>query len=237
MQTLRTNQQQEIVNRLVQTFHIDGAEVLFLNKKDPTKPWLRARTLASIARSSGKFKVVRGEFEQYIEPLKQVVYQGTLVDLDDRVYSLPGVATVDEKIRIDATDETVDAHDLAEARALRSTFELAGFDPFDSNSVVPLGDNQPAGTRDVRLAEAESRLSDFARIKILARDKGLIVGKDASGYRKFLVTNYEGATSAAGFDPVMRKSLIEALERYQPTFDPSSMPEEFAETEPQGVPV
>lgn len=237
---LRTQQQQDVVNRIVDQFHIDGKEILFLDDKDKTKPWLRARTLASIARSSGKFKVVRSEFEQYIEPLKQVVYQGTLVDLGDRIFSLPGVATVNETIRINnQDDEVVDAHDLAEARSLRSTFELAGFDPFDSNSVVPIDGKEAAEPRDPAVAEAVARVNDNARIHILAKEKGLTDGKDFSRYRRFLAENYSGATSVAGFDAVQRKSVIAALERYVPAYDPDlAVPPEFIEVaEVEGAPI
>jgi hypothetical protein len=229
MQQLRTPQQNEIDNALVERFNIDGSEVLFLDEKKPTKPWLRARTLASIARSSGKFKVVRSEFEQYIEPLKQIVYQGTLVDLDDRIFSLPGVATINEAIRIDDTDEVVDAHDLAESKSLRSTFVLAGFDPFDSNSAVPLGEFKPQRTQDPAAAEAESRRADLAAIHILAKEKNLIsFAGDATKYRDFLAQHFEGTRTAAGFDAVGRKSLIEALRHYVP---PPPVVDEFAELE------
>lgn len=229
-QTLRTPQQTERVKALVERFGIDGSKVLFF-KDNPNEPWLRAKQLAQIARQSGKFKVVSAEFSQYIEPLRQIIYQGNLVDLNDHIYSLPGVATIGEKD--EATGEEFDEHDLAEARCLRSTFELAGFDPFDPTSVVPLnGEQQQASSsRDPEAAETEVKLNDFARIHILAAEKRLIVGKDYSGYKKFLSTNYEGATSVAGFDPIKRKSVIAALERYQPPFDPASQPEEFTELE------
>lgn len=222
----RTQSQQQIVDQLVERFGIDGSQVIFF-PEDPNTPWLKAKLLAQIARQSGKFKVVSAEFVQYIEPLRQIVYQGNVVDLDGRIYSLPGVATIDEKIA--ASEEAASTHDLAEARSLRSSLDLAGFNPLDPVSVVPLNGEPPAAPRDPDIAEAAARVGDFARIKILSREKGLIVGKDASGYKRFLATNFEGATSAAGFDPVKRKSLIAALEAYQTPFDPSSMPEEFAD--------
>jgi hypothetical protein len=239
----RTEQQKTIVEQLVKTFGIDGSKVLFLNPDKPTDFWLRGKTLAQIARQSGKFKVIRVEHEKVIEigVTRQAISQGTVVDLEDRIYSYPGVATFGE--RIPETEEQGDAWDLADARALRSTLDLAGFDPLDPTSVVPLnGKNgngeHTAAPRDPVVAEAAARVSDFARIKILSREKGLIAGKDASGYRKFLATNYDGAVSAAGFDPVQRKSLIATLEAYQPSFDPKSMPLEFLDLEEaEGAPV
>lgn len=229
-QSLRTPKQKEIVAQLVERFGIDGSKVLFLNEKNPDEPWLRAMLLAGIARKSGLFKVVRVEWENYIEPLSQIIYQGTVVDVDDRIYSLPGVATANEKHdRID--DEEINAHDLAESRALRSTLTLAGFDPFDPTSVVHLGEFKSA-QRDVAAAEAESRRADLARIHILAKEKMLIIegagpgGKDdTDGYRNFLRDNYNGVRTAAGFSPTQRKSLIEALERYEI--------DEFASLEPE----
>jgi hypothetical protein len=233
-QQLRTPQQTKIVEALVERFKIDGSRVLFLNPQWPLEPWLPGKTLAAIARQSGKFKVIRVEHERVLEvgSQRQVISQGTVVDLDDRVYSLPGVATMGEKLP--ETEEVADAWDLADARALRSTLDLAGFDPVDPSSVVPLNGKDSA-PRDPEAAEAEARVNDVARIHILAAEKGLIVGKDYSKYRKFLAENYEGAVSVTGFDPVKRKSVIAALERYVPVFDPSSVPEEFAEL--KGAPV
>jgi hypothetical protein len=224
----RTSAQQAVVNQLVDKFGIDGSKVLFLNERDRNEPWLRARLLASIARQSGLFKVVRAEYENYIEPLNQIVYQATIVDLQDRIYSLPGVASANEKIsnseeasKSAAGDEPINAHDLAESRSLKSTLELAGFDPFDPTSVVPLGEFNPP-TRDEAAAKAQSRLNDLARIHILAKEKFLIIegagpdGKDdTTGYRNFLETHYSGVRTAVGFDALQRKSLIEALERYE----------------------
>jgi hypothetical protein len=227
-QQLRTDQQKKVVDRLVKTFGIDGSKVLFLNADKPDEPWLRGKQLAAIARQSGLFKVIRAEHEKVVDvgSQRQVIYQGTVVDLDDRIYSLPGVATIGEKIA--ATDEDVNADDLAESRALRSSLEIAGFDPFDPNSVVPLGEFQTAATRDADVAKTESRRADIARAHIVARAKGLIVGKDFLGYRMFLKDHYN-EDSMAGFDATQRKSLIEALERYEPP-----VPPEFADLDGPG---
>ena len=230
-QKLRTSQQQAVVDALVNRFSIDGSKILFLNEDKPEEPWLRAKLLAAIARKSGLFKAIRVEVEPPIPSLNQVVCQGTVVDLEDHIYSLPGVATRGEKIA--ETEEEVDEYDLAESRALRSTLELAGFDPFDPTSVVPLNGEKTSVTRDPLVAEAESRLADNARIHILAKEKGLIIDKDFSEYRKFLAERYDGAKSVAGFDPIQRKSVIETLERYEPT-----VPPEFAQlNEPEGATV
>lgn len=220
-QQLRTTAQQKVVDQIVTRFGIDGSKVLFLNSAKPNEPWLRAKLMAAMARQSGKFKAIRVEVEPPIPQHDQVVCQGTVVDLDDHIYSLPGVATRGEKIA--ETEEEVSEYDLAESRALRSTLELAGFDPLDPTSVVPLGDFNP-GPRDPVVAEVESRRADLARIHILGEERGLIDGKDYSGYRKFLYDHYNKAKTAADFDALQRKSLIEALERYVPP----AVPEEFA---------
>ena len=134
----------------------------------------------------------------------------------------------------------MDAWDLADARALRSTLDVAGFDPLDPTSVVPLNGNPlAAAAREPEAAETLARINDNARIHILAKEKGLIVDKDFSKYRRFLSENYDGAVSVAGFDAVQRKSVIAALERYVPPFDPGSVPPEFAEVaeDVKGAPV
>src|ERR1041385_1433809 len=112
-QQLRTPKQQQIVDALVENFNIDGSKVLFF-PEDPDEPWLRARQLAQIARQSGKFKLVTVEPTHYWDALKQIFYQGTVVDQKDVTYSLPGVATINEKI--EALGQTLDANDLAESR-------------------------------------------------------------------------------------------------------------------------
>jgi hypothetical protein len=240
-QQLRTPEQKAIVERLVNRFGIDGRKVIFF-PEDPNYPWLKASLLKQIARQSGKFKHIGAEFVQFIEPLKQLVYQGNVVGTDGCIYSLPGIATIGE--RLPEAEEVFDEHDLAEARALRSTFDLAGVDPLDPTSVVPLNAKEPAPPRDPQAAETLQRLSDNARIHILARDKRLIVDKDFSGYRKFIAEflnkKYDGRETVAGFDVVQRKSLIEALERYVPSRSSAlDVPPEFAEVadDVKGVPV
>ena len=216
LRNTRTPQQQAVVDQLVERYNINGSKVLFLNEKNPNEPWLRGKLLAAIARQSGLFKSILVKYDQFIAPLSQVVYQGEVMDLDDHLFSLPGVGTHGEKMA--NSEDEVNEHDLAESRALKSTLELAGFDPLDPASVVHLGELMPRVPGE---AEAESRLNDLARIHILAKEKGLIIegarmdGKDdASRYRKFLLDKY-GINTAAGFDPLQRKSLIEALERYE----------------------
>ncbi len=234
MQQLRTPEQNEIVKALVERFNIDARKVVFF-PEDPSYPWMPGKQLAKVAQRSGQFKVVRVEHEKVMEvgAARQLHSQGTVVDLSDCIYSLPGVATVGETI--EGITEEVDPWDLADSRAMRSTLDLAGVDPLASLN----GEKKPA--RDVETAEAEARNNDIARIHIVAKDKGLIVGKDFSGYRKFIAAflnqPYSGKETTAGFDPTQRKSFIEALQRYVPPPPVSDVPEEFADIEPEGAPV
>jgi hypothetical protein len=240
----RTEEQKAIVAQLVERFSIDGSKILFLNPDRRTEPWLPAKQRAQIARQSGKFKVIRVEHERVLEigSTRQVVSQGTVVDLDDRIYSMPGVATIGE--RIPEIDEDVDAWDLADARALGSTLDLAGFNPVDPTSVVPLnGNSEQQVPRDVDAAKTLARLSDNARIHILAKEKGLIVGKDFTGYRQFIAhflnQPYTGKETTVGFEPTQRKSFIALLEHYipQPTATEVVPPEftEVADDIPEGA--
>ena len=232
-QQLRTEQQRDLVKALVQRFGIDGSKVVFF-PEEPDYPWLPGKQLAKVAQRSGQFKVVRVEHEKVMEvgAARQLHSQGTVVDLNDRIFSLPGVATVGEKIEGVADD--VDPWDLADARAMRSTLDLAGVDP------IAALNGQPATTRDPVAAEALARIGDNARIHILARDKALIVGKDFSGYRRFIASflnkPYDGKETVVGFDPLQRKSFIETLQRYVPGQEPATaeVPPEFAEVADEG---
>ncbi len=170
--------------------------------------------LTAIARQSGLFKSIEVKYDRFIEPLQQVVHQATVIDLEDRLYTLPGVATIAEKMA--TTENEMDEHDLAGSRALRKTLKAAGVDPLERTSVVSLGDFKPATPPEPAAAEALSRHADLQRIHILATEKGLISfrpdgTRDLTEYRHKLAEWYRGETSAAGFDALERASLIEAI--------------------------
>src|SRR5260370_17449704 len=95
---LRTPQQQTIVDALVKRLNVDGGKTLFLNEEKPDEPWLRANMLTAIARQSGLFKSIEVKYDRFIEPLQQVVHQATVIDLEDRLYTFPGVATIADKM-------------------------------------------------------------------------------------------------------------------------------------------
>lgn len=235
MQQLRTTQQRDMVQALVERFGIDGSKVVFF-PEEPDYPWLPGKQLAKIAQRSGLFKVVRVEHEKVMEvgAARQLHSQGTVVDLNDFSYSLPGVATVGEKIA--GVSDDVDPWDLADARAMRSTLDLAGVDPLAALN----GHGRSPKPLDPVAANTLARISDNARIHILARDKGLIVGKDFSLYRRFisgfLNEPYDGRESVAGFTALQRKSFIEALQSYVPAPEPSrsEVPPEFSDVAEEG---
>jgi hypothetical protein len=235
MQQLRTTQQRDMVQALVERFGIDGSKVVFF-PEEPDYPWLPGKQLAKVAQRSGQFKVVRVEHEKVMEvgSERQLHSQGTVVDLNDRIYSLPGVATVGETIA--GVTDNVDPWDLADARAMRSTLDLAGVDPLAALN----GPSRSPKPLDPIAANTLARISDNARIHILARDKELIVGNDFSAYRrfvaKFLNEPYDGNNSVVGFTSVQRKSFIETLERYVPAPQRSEreVPPEFADVAEEG---
>jgi hypothetical protein len=213
----RTRQQQAIAEELARRLQIDGERILFLSSRNKEEPWLPPEALTTIARQSDRFKHLDEGFQEYIAPLNQVVHHATFIDCEGNTFGRSGVATV-------GAFADLDAHLIAAGRAISAALTSGGINPLRPGSVVALaaGKGEPARVSP-ELAAAESGRNDLARIHILAKEKGLIVGKDYSKYRDFLSTHY-GATSVAGFDSLMRKSVIEALDRYKP-----EVPIEFAE--------
>lgn len=214
--TTRTVEQQSVVAKLVQNFNIQGDKVLFLNEADPLDPWLNSKTLLAIARQSGEFKQVATTFAEYVEPLKQIVWSSTVVDQQGLGYTRSGVATIGEKL---PNEEIPDEHDLAGSRALRAALDDAGFDPTKAAPVLSL---KLPPAEHAAAHENETRLSDLRRIHKIATDKGLIVPieddaarNNDSGYRGWLVRNFEVNTTAA-MGPADRARVINALTEYQP---------------------
>lgn len=223
----RTPQQQALANDLAQAHNIDPERVLFLRDDKPLEPWLPPEALITIARQSDKFKHLDEGFQEYIAPLNQVVHHATFIDADGNTFGRSGVATIKEG---DAVE--VDAHVIAAGRAISAALTSGGINPLRPGSVIPNG--RPSV---VEAAAAESRRVDLARIHKLAKDKGLIVVEvpgakaDATGYRAFVARHFpESKGTAAGFNDVARKSLIDLLDQY--------VPDEFSEIEvAEGAPV
>lgn len=223
----RTRQQQSIAEDLARRLQIDSERILFLNSRNKEEPWLPPEALTTIARQSDRFKHLDEGFQEFIAPLNQVVHHATFIDCEGNTFGRSGVATV-------GAFADLDAHIIAAGRAISAALTSGGINPLRPGSVVALS-GETGGSIPVSpvLAAAESGRADLARIHILAKEKGLIVGKDYSGYRNFLRKHYDGAISVAGFDPLLRKSVIEALERFNPAG--SDVPDEFAGLEEEGA--
>jgi len=219
MNKARSIQQQAVADRLAQQFDIDAERILFLNEEKPEEPWLPAESLLTIARRSGNFQTIDESFDQYIEPLSQVVHRATVIDREGMTYTRSGVATINER-------EEVDAHALAAGRAVGAALTAAGFNPLRPGAVVSLDLALPGG--DVRQAdEAQSRNADLRRIHAIAERKGLILplpggGWDRAGYRRLLMEKF-GVNTAAMFDATQRASFINILDQM-----PDAFADEFA---------
>jgi hypothetical protein len=229
-QNTRTPKQQEIVDRLQSSFEIDTERVLFLNPRDPNEPWLPADELESIARQAGGFQSIDVDYENFVEPLAQVVYKAVVIDEQGRRFGRTGVATIGETTPIGE----IDVQQLAAGRALSAALRAAGFHPFKSGSVVSLDERRAASKtsltsqppqlseRERNLQhiedEARARINDTRAIHALAYEKGLIVrfGRimDKSGYYQWLKQRF-GLNSSTEADAATRASIINALRQIE----------------------
>ena len=219
----RTEQQQTLANELAAAHNINAEQILFLNEQKPLDPWINPESLTTIGRQSDIFRSLDEGFQEYIASLDQVVHHATFIDSDGRTFGRSGIATVKK-----CEQMGLDPHVIAAGRAISASLNSGGINPLKPGSVIPNGKSAPTA---VDAANAETRRADLARIHELARKKELIVGQDFSGYRGFLVQHEfykgDGLATAAHLKEPQRKSLIEALENYQPSS--ASMPPEFAE--------
>lgn len=223
------NKREEIYFAL-SNFGINRDEVLFLNEKDPTEPWLSSDQLMSIARQAGGFKTTSIQFDKYVEERGQVIYTALVVDDFDRTCSRSGVATEGENTLIDADT-------LAQARALKAALTGAGFNPFKAGSLVTI-ENKYAGQQlpqnqivsHESIDEATLRVKDLKQINAIATAKRLKVykggGRDDSAYRTWLSENF-GVNSAADADRSLRAQIINALELYDPLSRPDLSEEDL----------
>lgn len=194
------------------------------------RPYIPPDLLIGIARSTGQFKSIEPEFSTYVRGLEQIIYKATVVDQDDRSITRVGVATIGEK----PGGIEMDEHKLAEGRALNSVLADAGFNPFKSNSfaaamiiaaTVPDSYRHPAPNLAKEKYEAElrqitddaeRRRKDLGRIKLLAKEKGLIVTTEMgrendTPYRDWLSTNFQ-TRSAVTMNDEERAQVINALQ-------------------------
>jgi len=211
-----TEDQLRKMRTLVKQFAVDPDRIYWLGGPDP---WLPADVLCGIARLSGNFKSIEEWHDKFVPERKQVIYRARVIDLDGHEYSRSGAAMINEQLPEMEKGEVADEDQLAASRALRSTLDLAGFDPFKSNSVIRMVEDEGTAARtplEKTVAEVSARANDMARIHILAEDAGLIVRsptgpKDQSPYRKWLMDNYK-VTSAVELNETERASVIAALE-------------------------
>ncbi len=213
----RTPAQQKIVSTLVTNFKIDGSRVLFLNKEDPLDPWIPASLLEKIARQIPGYQSSSVDYNQLIELTQQFVYTATVIDTQNRVFTRPGVAMIDEQHP--ETDEIFDPHKLAGGRALSAALKAAGFHP----SEVDFGRELEAAQRrrnesEPVLAEAKRRTDQLGVIHKLAAEKGLVLkledgGLDITRYREKLQEKF-GTNTAAALNETERLAVINWLDNY-----------------------
>jgi hypothetical protein len=166
-------------------YGIEPGDVLKIEEK----PWLSSEQLCAIARQLGMFRVFDVDFAD--TKGDQIVYKATLVTNDDITFSRSGVATFGEKL---PNGEGVSAQDLAASRALRSALAMAGIDPFRTAPVIPLTTRKKYDAKAITYAV--ERTNQIKQLHALATEKGLISGSDYSGYRAWMLENFDTDTSA-----------------------------------------
>lgn len=205
-------------------------------------PWIPPGLLVSIARHTGKFSDIGSNFESHVPSLNQLVYKGTVTDLEGRSITRTGVATIGER----SGDREMDPHKLAEGRAIASALRAQGFDPFKSNFVDgtvnfasrttypvarSLADEKHAAELQQIENESARRKKDLAHIHALAMEKGLIGtlprgGKFDGPYRDWLSTNFK-TRSAVMLDETERQQVINALKNYDASDFLMNIPQEL----------
>lgn len=203
----------------------DIARCLFFSE-DQEIPFIPAEFKIAIARRTNQFSSIDAEFSSHVPSLNQLVYKGTVIDLDGRSITRTGVATIGEK----PNGEEMDPHKLAENRSLSQALDDFGFNPFKTNFVAVMAftsripkDPEMTGADPVGKApvsryvspEAQRRKDDLAIIHQLAEEKGLMIklnsgGWDTVSYRDWLERKF-GVRSAATLDQDTRAQVINKL--------------------------
>jgi hypothetical protein len=216
-----TEAQRKNLAVLKSTFGISDADlerVLFFSDR-PDDPWIPPDLLESIARQHGGYQEISLRFDQYIDALGLILYQAVVVDEQGRRYARSGAASLGEK----PAGREIDPQTLAGGRALGAALRAAGFDPFRAGSVVSLERHRqpsyspPLSPQELELQrkedEAQLRSKDLRQIHALAEQKGLIVGKDMSRYRAFLLDKF-GTVTAGILNHTERQAVIAAINNY-----------------------
>jgi hypothetical protein len=206
--------QEEVLKTLGANFGLSESELnrclFFLNGDD--QPWIPPDILEAIARQTGGFKTISSTYGQFIPQLNQVVWDGLVVDAQDRSFPRSGVATIGER----PSGIEIDTHVLAKGRALSSSLQAAGFDPFRAGSVIARSNVAPRDPDLQRITdEAALRTKDMRQIHKIATDKGLIRNGDMYEYREWLRENF-GVISSGVLDAKARVRVVNALTLYQP---------------------
>lgn len=207
-------------------------------------PWIPPKLLLTIARRTQKFADIDPDFITHVPSLNQIMYKARVTDLDGRTISRIGVATIGER----SGGIQMDAHKLAEGRAIGAALEAQGFNPYRSNFVddvdvapkqIPVqelpSDEEIENAIKLQAIEdeAEWRRHDLKQIHKLAKEKGLIfyipgAGEFKTRYRDWLSTNFQ-TQSASMLDPEGRAMVINALRLYEEQDYLLNIPQELHE--------
>lgn len=191
------------------------------------EPWIPPDILQAIANGIGTFTYVGVKFGEYVRELEQCIWMATVVVDRGATFERPGVATIGEESGLDKTGGlNIDAHLLAQGRALQAALDAAGFHPFKpgfclkNEPETPTHTGQPPTEREIELQrkadESALRGKDLRQIHALAEECGLIIGDDRRNYRRWLKANYGGVETAAVLNASERASVINALSQFGP---------------------
>lgn len=220
MQTDQSIKQRQIAENLSDAYGFPPEAVRFFKDDEP---WLGAEELMLVARKSPDVQNVHEDFDQFIEPLKQVVHTASVVLKDGRTFQRTGIAKVGERLPGMKDDEMVDEHLLAASRAIRSALIAAGINPAKPQPAEPRREAMVTYDKaGANVDDAAQRDKDLKEIHALAWEAGLIVrgesGTDHTRYRNFLHDHlakqgriYLDTPSAASLDTTDRASVISAL--------------------------
>lgn len=199
----------------------DLARFLFFSE-DQEIPYMPPEFKILIARKTNQFSSIEAEFSTHVGSLNQLIYKGSVIDLDGRSITRTGVATIGEK----PNGEEMDPHKLAENRALGQALDDFGFNPFKRSFVAIVAHvpkDAPTSPFDAPATveaspEAQRRKADLDQIHKLAEKKGLSIklttgNYDKIGYRDWLERKF-GARSVVTFDAEKRAQVINKLRLY-----------------------
>ena len=113
-----TLEQRRIAEDLSRQYGIAPDDVHFFK---PDEAWLGADALMQIARNHPNIETITESFDQFIQPLNQVVHAALVSLKDGRAFQRTGIAKVEETV----SGEKFDGHFLASSRAITSALNAA----------------------------------------------------------------------------------------------------------------